>query len=65
MCGGLCVFSRKQPGVLDIDLQANKVRKSFMSQYRITVLAGDCIGKEVMPEGLTVLHAAAKVQCLL
>lgn len=31
-----------------------------MSQYRIAVLAGDGIGKEVMPEGLTVLDAVAR-----
>jgi len=50
----------KPPDVLEIDLQANKVRKSVMSQYRIAVLAGDGIGKEVMPEGLTVLDAVAR-----
>jgi tartrate dehydrogenase/decarboxylase/D-malate dehydrogenase len=31
-----------------------------MSKYRIAVLPGDGIGKEVMPEGLRVLEAAAK-----
>ena len=30
-------------------------------QYRIAVIPGDGIGKEVMPEGLAVLEAAAKV----
>lgn len=30
------------------------------SSLRIAVLAGDCIGKEVMPEGLRVLEAATK-----
>ena len=30
-----------------------------MSSYRIAVLAGDGIGKEVMPEGIRVLDAAA------
>ena len=29
-------------------------------QYRIAVIPGDGIGKEVMPEGLRVLEAAAK-----
>jgi tartrate dehydrogenase/decarboxylase/D-malate dehydrogenase len=29
-------------------------------QYRIAVIAGDGIGKEVMPEGIRVLEAAAK-----
>ncbi len=31
-----------------------------MSQYRIAVLAGDGIGKEVMPEGIRVLDAVAR-----
>ena len=31
-----------------------------MSQHRIAVIAGDGIGKEVMPEGLRVLDAAAR-----
>ena len=31
-----------------------------MSSYRIAVLAGDGIGKEVMPEGIRVLDAAAR-----
>ncbi|MGY3037497.1 isocitrate/isopropylmalate dehydrogenase [Bradyrhizobium sp. USDA 4354] len=29
-------------------------------QYRIAVIPGDGIGKEVMPEGLRVMEAAAK-----
>ena len=29
-------------------------------QYRIAVIPGDGIGKEVMPEGLRVIEAAAK-----
>src|SRR6218665_276043 len=31
-----------------------------MSKHRIAVIAGDGIGKEVMPEGLRVLDAAAR-----
>ena len=31
-----------------------------MSSYRIAVLAGDGIGKEVMPEGIRVLDAVAR-----
>ena len=31
-----------------------------MATHRIAVLAGDGIGKEVMPEGLRVLEAAAR-----
>ena len=31
-----------------------------MSPHRIAVIAGDGIGKEVMPEGLRVLDAAAR-----
>ena len=31
-----------------------------MSSQRIAVIAGDGIGKEVMPEGLRVLDAAAR-----
>ena len=31
-----------------------------MSTHRIAVLAGDGIGKEVMPEGLRALDAAAR-----
>ena len=31
-----------------------------MSTHRIAVIAGDGIGKEVMPEGLRVLDAAAR-----
>ena len=30
-----------------------------MTRHRIAVIAGDGIGKEVMPEGLRVLEAAA------
>jgi tartrate dehydrogenase/decarboxylase/D-malate dehydrogenase len=30
-----------------------------MGQHRIAVIAGDGIGKEVMPEGLRVMEAAA------
>ena len=31
-----------------------------MATHRIAVLAGDGIGKEVMPEGLRVVEAAAR-----
>ena len=31
-----------------------------MSQKRIAVIAGDGIGKEVMPEGIRVMDAAAR-----
>ena len=54
------MHGHKPPGVLDSDLQANKVRKNVMSQYRLAGLAGDGIGKEVMPEGLAVLDAVAR-----
>jgi tartrate dehydrogenase/decarboxylase/D-malate dehydrogenase len=33
---------------------------SEKKQYRIAVIPGDGIGKEVVPEGLRVLEAAAK-----
>ena len=33
---------------------------SANKQYRIAVIPGDGIGKEVMPEGLRVIEAAAK-----
>ena len=33
---------------------------SSKKQYRIAVIPGDGIGKEVMPEGLRVIEAAAK-----
>jgi tartrate dehydrogenase/decarboxylase/D-malate dehydrogenase len=33
---------------------------SAKKQYRIAVIPGDGIGKEVVPEGLRVLEAAAK-----
>ena len=33
---------------------------SSKNQYRIAVIPGDGIGKEVMPEGLRVIEAAAK-----
>jgi tartrate dehydrogenase/decarboxylase/D-malate dehydrogenase len=31
-----------------------------MKRYKIAVIAGDGIGKEVMPEGLRVLEAAGR-----
>ena len=33
-------------------------------QYRIAVIPGDGIGKEVMPDGLRVLEAAARRQAI-
>jgi tartrate dehydrogenase/decarboxylase / D-malate dehydrogenase len=36
------------------------IRDPTMSSYRIAVIAGDGIGKEVMPEGVRVLDAAAR-----
>ena len=35
---------------------------SAKKQYRIAVIPGDGIGKEVMPEGLRALEAAAKTR---
>jgi len=37
-----------------------KLSMSAKKQYRIAVIPGDGIGKEVVPEGLRVLEAAAK-----
>src|SRR5437899_2298970 len=48
--------------VLERRLRNESVRAFSMSkkQYRIAVIPGDGIGKEVMPEGLRVLEIAAK-----
>src|ERR1700726_1666117 len=54
----------QSPGPSGIGGSARPSRNLSMSnekkQYRIAVIPGDGIGKEVVPEGLRVLEAAAK-----
>src|SRR6187402_3293720 len=53
----------RRPALVHICRQNYWRRKPHVSaqkEYRIAVIPGDGIGKEVMPEGLRVLEAAAK-----
>src|SRR6266404_8489405 len=47
-------------GISRLTKQPRKLSMSAKKQYRIAVIPGDGIGKEVVPEGLRVLEAAAK-----
>src|SRR5690606_18101905 len=54
---------RAHPGRRSIRLsgfRAKEVSGSRMSEYRIAVIPGDGIGKEVVPQGLLMLDAAAR-----
>ena len=52
---GVALVVREPRAAHDLNLQGDP-----MSPHRIAVIAGDGIGKEVMPEGLRVLDAAAR-----
>ena len=47
-------------GISRLTRQLRKLSMSAKKQYRIAVIPGDGIGKEVVPEGLRVLEAAAR-----
>src|SRR5437879_5559590 len=56
-----CVAARFGPlQSLQKGVVLRKVSMSTKKQYRIAVIPGDGIGKEVMPEGLRVIETAAK-----
>src|SRR5215472_6125172 len=41
---------------------ADRIRRQCMANnYRVAVIAGDGIGREVMPEGIAAMEAAARI----